>query len=262
MTFWYYSIQFYINTHRKIMLKRILLTSLFLITTTSFAQTENRHQRITSQAELDEEIVYLMKKFNYEKPDTLIRLVDYVNRNSEVRGYVINKFSMSATKNDKKGKNVRFIVDYISQNIVELDTHNIPKNGEWQGQSGHSLFFINSNTKSYSLEEMRQAAPYGIPFEYGYPNFTSFRVGDLIPIDKPTASYPHDYEKTVNQIIMEKKPVNGIVFNDVAEFKEYIQANFINLHYAHDENAFEFLPNTIVSVIDYELPHVSKRKPH
>lgn len=244
------------------MLKRILLTSLFLITTTSFAQTENRHQRITSQAELDQEIVYLMKKFDYEKPDTLIRLVDYVNRNSEVRGYVINKFSMSATKNDKKGKNVRFIVDYISQNIVELDTHNIPKNGEWQGQSGHSLFFINSNTKSYSVEEMKQAAPYGIPFEYGYPNFTSFRVGDLIPISKPTASYPHDYEQVLNQIIYDKTPVNGIVFNNVAEFKEYIQANFINLHYAHDENAFEFLPNTIVSVIDYELPHVSKRKPH
>lgn len=243
------------------MLKRILITSLFLLSTTSFAQ-DNRHQRITSQEELDREIVYLMKKFDYEKPDTLIRLVDYVNRNSEVRGYVINKFSMSATKNDKKGKNIKFIVDYISQNIVELDTNNIPKNGEWQGQSGHSLFFINGNTHSYSTEEIRQAAPYGISFEYGYPNFTSFRVGQLIPIQSPTASYPHDYEKVVNQIIMEKKPINGIVFNNAAEFKEYTQTNLIDLHYAHDENAFEFLPNTVVSVINYELPHVSKRKPH
>ena len=244
------------------MLKQIIITTLILFSASSFAKTDNRHVRITSQEELDEEIVYLMKKFDYEKPDTLIRLVDYVNRNSEVRGYVINKFSMSATKNDNKGKNVRFIIDYISQNIVELDTNKIPRNGEWQGQSGHSLFFINGNTKSYSAEEIKQAAPYGIPFEYGYPNFTSFRVGDLIPIDKPTASYPHDYEKVVNQIIIDKKPVNGIVFNNVAEFKDYIQANFINLHYAHDENAFEFLPNTVVSVIDYEFPHISKRKPH
>lgn len=244
------------------MLKRILITSLFLFSATSFAQTDNRHQRITSQAELDEEIVYLRKKFDYEKPDTLIRLVDYVNRNSEVRGYVINKFSMINTKDDKRGQNIKFIVDYISDNIVALETYNIPKNGNWQGQSGNSLFFINGNTKSYSLEEMKQAAPYGIPFEYGYPNFTSFRVGDLIPIDNPTASYPHDYEKVVNQFISEKKSVNGIVFNNVNEFKEYIQSNFIDLHYAHDENAFEFLPNTVVSVIDYELPHISKRKPH
>lgn len=244
------------------MLKQIIITSLILFSASSFAKTDNRHQRITSQAELDEEIVYLMKKFDSEKPDTLIRLVDYVNRNSEVRGYVINKFSMSATKNDKKGKNVRFIVEYISQNIVELETHNIPKNGTWQGQSGHSVFFINGNTKSYSVDEMKQSAPYGIPFEYGYPNFTIFRVGNLIPIEKPTASYPHDYEKVLNKIIYEKTPVNGIIFNNISEFKEYTQANFINLHYAHDESAFEFLPNTIVSVIDYELPHISKRKPH
>lgn len=244
------------------MLKRILITGLFILSTNTFAQTDNRHQRITSQEELDREIVYLRKNFDYEKPDTLIRLVDYVNRNSEVRGYVINKFSMIATKNDKKSENIRFIVNYISENIVALDNNNIPRNGEWQGQSGHSLFFINGNTKSYSVEEMRQVAPYGIPFEYGYPNFTSFRVGDLIPIPKPTASYPHDYEQVVNKIIYDKTPVNGIVFNDAIEFKEYLQTNLINLHYAHDENAFEFLPNSVVSVIDYELPHISKRKPH
>lgn len=244
------------------MLKKIIITALILTSTSVFAQTNNRHIRITSQEELDEEIVYLMKKFDYEKPDNLIRLVDYVNRNSEVRGYVINKFSMSATKNNKKGQNIRFIIEYISQNIVELETTRIPKNGEWQGQSGHSLFFINGHTKSFSAEEMKQAAPYGIPFEYGYPNFTMFRVGELIPISNPTASYSHDYEKVVNQIIYEKKPINGIVFNNAAEFKEYLQANLINLHYAHNENAFEFLPNSVVSVIDYELPHISKRKPH
>lgn len=243
------------------MFKKVFLVTALLASFSAYS-ANNRNVLIQNQQDLDEEISYLFKNFDADRPDTLIRLFDYVNRHSEDKGYIINKFSLNMSKNEKKSKNIKFIVDYISEHIVDLDTKNIPKNGEWSGQSGHSNFFVTGHTRMFTKSEIMADAPNGIPFDYGYPDFSSFRIGELIPIKDPMASYPHDYERVVQSLIYNKTPFNGIIFNSKEEFNEYIQSKYADLHYSLRDNAFELIPNTVASVIDYELPHVSKRKPH
>jgi len=242
------------------MFKFILFASLIVASFSINAM--NRNIVIHDRAGLDEEMKYLSKNFDAEKPDTLIRLVDYAMRHSDERGYILNNFAMKLSKDTEKMNNIQFIVDYISNHIVSLDNNNIPKNGEWSGQSGHSNFFIDGDTKSFSRNEVRQAAPQGIPFEYGYPNFSKFKIGESIPIKNPSGSYEFDYEKVVENLIFEKKSLNGMIFNSKEELNEYFQSNYADLQYSLHDNTFELIPNIVSSVIDYKVPHISKRKPH
>lgn len=221
---------------------------------------KNRQYSIQNRVEVDKEITYLKETFDHQYPDTLIRIMDYVMKNPDERGYILNQFSMTVSNNSKKMKDIRFIIDYINNNTVALDNYKIPKNGDWTGQAGNSFFKLTGHTKTSTREEVAELAPYGIPFEYGYPNFTKFRIGESIPLIEPTGSFEHDYTKAIEFMIFNKKSFNGMVFSDKSEFNEYAQSNYAAFQYSFNDEYIDLIPLHISSVIEFKLPYYKKRK--
>ncbi len=221
---------------------------------------KNRRHSITDKVELDKELNYLKKNFNKEKPDELIRIFDYVLKNPEDRGYVINKFSMFRDNDINSMDNIKYIIDFLKERTYALDTYKIPKNGVWSGQAGHSIFILTGHTNLTTKNEFLEVAPNGVPFEFGYPNFTEFKIGNSLPIESPTGSYEHDYEKTITLLIMNNKPFNDIIFTSKDQFYEYLQSTYSKLEYSFSGDSFDIIPIHVSSIINYVYPYYKKKK--
>jgi hypothetical protein len=219
-----------------------------------------RHHNITDRAELDRELHYLKDYFKQEYPDTLIRIMDYVYKYPEDRGYILNNLSMGNYKDPVKTSNIKFIVDYISNHSVKLLNDKIPKNGVWSGQAGNSIFFLDGHTKTSTRDEVAEIAPNGIPFEYGYPNYTSFKIGESVKIDKPSGSYKYDYDKVIENIVNNKVPLNGQIFTTKESLQEYLQTKYADFQYSFEGDYFDLIPIPISSVSIVDLPYYLKRK--
>lgn len=265
------------------MFKYLLLSSTVLILSVSFSDNDitkknlfeikissndylkssmpkNRHHIISDKVELDKEIIYLKKYFEKEKPDNLIRLFDYILRNPQYRGYVTNNLSMYRTDDPVKRDDIKYILDFLNERTYILDTYNLPNNGTWSEQAGHSVFTLTGNTKITTKNEFLEVAPYGVPFEFGYPNFTAFKIGDSLTIDSPTGSYSHDYDKALNSLIVKGTPFNDIIFTSKEQFNEYLQSTYSNLVYSYTGDSFDLIPIHVSSIINYVYPYYKKKK--
>lgn len=235
----------------------LIAISFFSIT---FADSINRYYDIVSTEDLSKEIIYLISNANLNDNNEYSRILKYVSQNAEKKNQLINNLSLYKTDNKKEADNLKLVINQIQKNIISLKNNNIPKNGVWSGQAGHSNFILTGHTKEYSKSEILEVAPEGIPFEYGYPNFSSFRIGNIFILEEPTTSLSHDYQKMIDILITRKVNFNGIVFTTKEEFEEYLYLNNAKIHYSLQENGLELIPNPISSVIDFEIPHISKRK--
>lgn len=235
----------------------LIAISFFSIT---FADSINRYYDIVSTEDLSKEIIYLISNANLNDNNEYSRILKYVSQNAEKKNQLINNLSLYKTDNKKEADNLKLVINQIQKNIISLKNNNIPKNGVWSGQAGHSNFILTGHTKEYSKSEILEVAPEGIPFEYGYPNFSSFRIGNIFILEEPTTSLSHDYQKMIDILITRKVNFNGIVFTTKEEFEEYLYLNNAKIHYSLHENGLELIPNPISSVIDFEIPHISKRK--
>lgn len=226
----------------------------------TFADSTNRNYDIVNTEDLSKEIIYLISNANLNNNNEYNRILKYVSQNAEKKNSLINNLALYKTDDKKEAANLKLVINQIQNNIISLKNNNIPKNGVWSGQAGHSNFILTGHTKEYSKSEILEVAPEGIPFEYGYPNFSSFRIGSVFLLEDPTGSFSHDYQKMIDILITRKVNFNGVVFTTKEEFEEYLYFNNAKLHYALHENGFELIPNQISSVIDFEIPHISKRK--
>lgn len=235
----------------------LIAISFFSIT---FADSINRYYDIVSTEDLSKEIIYLISNANLNDNNEYSRILKYVSQNADKKNQLINNLSLYKTDDKKEADNLKLVINQIQKNIISLKNNNIPKNGVWSGQAGHSNFILTGHTKEYSKSEILEVAPEGIPFEYGYPNFSSFRIGNIFILEEPTTSLSHDYQKMIDILITRKVNFNGIVFTTKEEFEEYLYLNNAKIHYSLHENGLELIPNPISSVIDFEIPHISKRK--
>lgn len=237
-------------------LKAISISILILSSQLAFSSELNR--RITTDEELSKEIKMLVKTYDPEHPDILIRLFDYANRNSVEKGKILNLLVL-APKNQKDNVRSSQIASFINERIVTLKNTRLPK-GTWSYQSGNSNFFAEEHTKTHSVQEVREAiGPNGVPFEYGYPNFKQYRLGGLIQFEGMIGSYQLDYDKALEQIPFRKIKVDDEYFETKQDFINFMQNNHVNLHYSLYEPGFELIPDAVYNIIDYEIPYVDKR---
>jgi hypothetical protein len=224
------------------------------------ANSENRKFDIVNTEDLSREIIYLISDANLNDNNEYTRILKYVSKNAEKKNQLLNNLNLYKTDNKKESSNLNLVIEQIKKNIISLENNNIPKNGEWTGQAGHSNFIITGHTKEYSKDEVLEIAPEGIPFEFGYPNFESFRIGNIFILETPTASLQHDTQKMIDVLISRGISFNGIFFTSYEEFEKYLYFNNAKLNYSLHENGLELIPNQILSVIDFKVPHISKRQ--
>lgn len=241
-------------------MKKILLTIIIISNFYVFANENNRKYDIYDKTDLAKEIIYLTHNSDLSNKDSLNRLMKYVNNNSEEKQSLINNLTLYKTDNKEEKLKINIIINAIQNNVITLKNNNIPKNGSWSGQSGNSLFLITGHTKEYNKNEIFEKAPNGIPFELGYPNFSEFRIGNLIPLENPTGSLQHDLSNIYDKLLTNSISFNNVVFTSKEEIEEYLFFNNAKFHYALKENGIELIPNQVYSVIDYEIPHLSKNK--
>lgn len=241
-------------------MKKILLIIIAISTFYSFGSDNNRKYDIYDKTDLAKEIVYLTHKGDLSDKESLNRLMKYVKNNSEEKLSLINNLTLYKTDNKEEKRKLQIIIDAIKNNVITLKNNNIPKNGNWSGQSGNSTFFITGHTKEYNKNEIFEKAPDGIPFELGYPNFSQFRIGNLIPLENPTGSLPHDLSKIYDKLLTNSISFNNVIFTSKEEIEEYLFFNNARFHYSLKENGIELIPNQVYSVIDYEIPYFSKNK--
>ncbi len=237
---------------------KLFLATLILYTNFSFA--EGRHYDIYNNQELSKEIIYLITKANLNDESEFNRIKKYVQKNSERKNKILNSLILFKTDDKEEKRKIQILISKIDSSVVDLKTDKVPKNGEWSGQSGHSTFFINDHTKEYSRDEIKELAPNGIPFEYGYPNFSSFRIGEVFKLENPSGSIELDYEKMVDILITRNQLFNNTLFTNREQMSEYLFFYNARFHYSLNEDGLELIPNTVYSIIDYEIPHISKRK--
>ncbi len=237
---------------------KLFLATLILYSNFSFA--EARHYDIYNNQELSKEIIYLITKANLNDESEFNRLLKYVKNNSERKNTILNSLILFKTDDKEERQKIQILISKINSSVIDLKNNKVPKNGEWSGQSGHSNFFINGHTKEYSRDEVKEVAPNGVPFEYGYPNFSSFRIGELFKLENPSGSIEFDYEKMVDILITRKIPFNNTIFTSKEQMNEYLFFYNARFHYSLNEDGLELIPNVVYSIIDYEIPHISKRK--
>ena len=237
-------------------MKAILPITLSLILFSNVSFSRDLGPKINTEEELSKEVRVLMETFDPEKQDYLIRYFDYANRNAELKGKLLNQLAL-APRNAEENKRARWISDFIDKRIITLKNKNIPKNGTWSYQAGHSNFIPNTHSKSHSLKEILKAiGPTGIPFEYGYPNFENYRIGDVFKIDKYSGHFQTDYQEVLVQIPFKKIKVANRHFDTKEQFIEFLQTNDASVHYSLYDRGFEIIPNAVYSVIDYEIPFI------
>lgn len=241
------------------MTKKIILSIILIATNFSFANSSfNRQYDISNIDEFSKEIIYLISKEN--KDEDYKRIIQYISKNAEKKGHFVNNLILYKTGSNNEDSRLKIIIDKINKEIVTLKNDNIPKNGDWSGQAGHSNFILTGHTKEYNKSEVFEIAPNGVPFEYGYPNFEAFRIGQVFNLINPTGSFPHDYSKMIDLLILNKTIFNGNVFSDKSQIDEYLYLNNAKFHYSLHSDSIELIPNQVYSIINYEIPHISKRQ--
>lgn len=241
-------------------MKKIILIFIILFNGFTFASDTDRRHDIFDKKDLAKEIIYLMYNSDLNKDDSYDRLLRYMNDNSEEKNSIINNLVLYKTSNKDDRDKITTIIDKINDSVVTLKNSNIPKNGEWSGQSGNSLFYIKGHTREYNSKEIFEVAPEGIYFELGYPNFTQFRIGHLIRLENLTGSLSHDLSTLYDKLITKSISFNNLEFDSIEEINEYLYFENANFHYALYEDGIELIPNQVYSVINYEIPHISKNK--
>lgn len=237
-------------------MKLILPITLSLILFSSASFSRDLGPRINTEEELKDEVRFLMENFDTAKQDYLIRYFDYANRNAELKGKLLNELAL-APRNAEENKRARWISNFINQRIITLKNKNIPKTGRWSYQAGHSNYFPEKHTRTHSLNEVLKAiGPTGVPFEYGYPNFENYRIGEIFKIDKFSGHFQTDYKEALVQIPFKKIKVANRQFSTKEEFIEFLQSNDASVHYSLYERGFEIIPNSVYSIIDYEIPFI------
>lgn len=243
------------------MFKKTIVFSLSLILATG-AFALDRKGRIQTPQELNEEIKYLLDNFDESTPDTLIRLFDYANRNAERKGEIINTiviFPIGVLNQKRKTERAVWIQRFLEENIVTLKTTKLPRNGTWSRQAGNSLFTVTGNTKLYSSDEIL-AATQGkkIEFKEGYPDFSPFRI-NVIGIPDLSGQYSYDYPKILEFIVKNGIIVADEFFSSTEELQAFLKDMDLGIHYSLDSSGVDIIPNSVYSIIDYEMPYIKNR---